>query len=134
MPMPSMTAPGGGPWSGGGGLRCTTTSSGGCLCLGVDLSTFFFGGGGGYVNSTGTYTINSPQNAAALTFMKQLAASGDTQPNPGGTNRTVMATGLTAVGDGRCKCLGSDCMAWRWREAPQWRIPSIGGDGRVLLP
>src|SRR6516164_7708414 len=46
IPMPSMTAPGGGP-SFGGGLRCTTTSSGSCLCLGVDLPTFFFGGGGG---------------------------------------------------------------------------------------
>jgi multiple sugar transport system substrate-binding protein len=56
----------------------------------AELLLWFLGGGGGYVNSTGTYTINSPQNVAALNFMKQLAAAGDTQPNPGGTNRTAL--------------------------------------------
>ena len=37
--------------------------------------------------TSGQYAINSPQNVATLDFMKQLAASGDTQPNPGGTDR-----------------------------------------------
>jgi multiple sugar transport system substrate-binding protein len=53
----------------------------------AELLLWFLGGGGGYVDSSGKYAINSPANVATLTFMKQLAASGDTQPNPGGTDR-----------------------------------------------
>jgi multiple sugar transport system substrate-binding protein len=53
----------------------------------AELLLWFLGDGGGYVDASGTYTINSAANTAALTFMKQLAASGDTQSNPGGTNR-----------------------------------------------
>jgi multiple sugar transport system substrate-binding protein len=53
----------------------------------AELLLWFLGDGGGYAGSSGKYTINSPQNVAALTFMKQLAASGDTQSNPGGTDR-----------------------------------------------
>jgi multiple sugar transport system substrate-binding protein len=44
------------------------------------------------VNSTGTYDINSPQNIATVDFMKQFASSGDTQPNVGNTDRTVVWT------------------------------------------
>jgi multiple sugar transport system substrate-binding protein len=51
---------------------------------------WFLGDNGGYVDSSGKYTINSSQNVTALTFMKNLAAAGDTQPNPGGTNRSVV--------------------------------------------
>ncbi|MBV9383097.1 MAG: extracellular solute-binding protein [Streptosporangiaceae bacterium] len=53
----------------------------------AELLLWFLGNGGGYVDSSGKYAINSSQNVAALNFMKQLAASGDTQPNPGGTDR-----------------------------------------------
>jgi multiple sugar transport system substrate-binding protein len=53
----------------------------------AELLLWFLGAGGGYVDSSGKYTINSPANISALTFMKQLAAAGDTQPNPGGTDR-----------------------------------------------
>jgi multiple sugar transport system substrate-binding protein len=53
----------------------------------AEMLLWFLGDGGGYVDSSGKYTIDSSQNVAALTFMKQLAASGDTQPNPGGTDR-----------------------------------------------
>lgn len=53
----------------------------------AELLLWFLGNGGGYLNTSGKYAINSPQNIAALDFMKQLAASGDTQPNPGGTDR-----------------------------------------------
>jgi multiple sugar transport system substrate-binding protein len=53
----------------------------------AELLLWFLGNGGGYVNSSGAYAINSPQNIATLDFMKQFAASGDTQPNPGGTDR-----------------------------------------------
>jgi multiple sugar transport system substrate-binding protein len=53
----------------------------------AELLLWFLGNGGGYVNSAGQYDINSPQNIATLTFMKQLAASGDTQPSPGTTDR-----------------------------------------------
>jgi multiple sugar transport system substrate-binding protein len=48
---------------------------------------WFLGDGGGYVNSSGSYAINSPQNVRALTFMSQLAKAGDTQPSPGSTDR-----------------------------------------------
>ncbi len=53
----------------------------------AELLLWFLGNGGGYVNSSGNYVIDSAQNIATLNFMKQLAASGDTQPNPGGTDR-----------------------------------------------
>src|SRR3984957_15434241 len=56
----------------------------------AELLLWFLGNGGGYLNSSGQYAINSPQNIATLTFMKQLAASGDTQPNPGGTDRKTV--------------------------------------------
>ncbi len=48
---------------------------------------WFLGYGGGYVNSSGNYVINSPQNVRALQFMSQLAKAGDTQPSPGTTDR-----------------------------------------------
>jgi len=56
----------------------------------AELLLWFLGNGGGYLSSQGKYDINSPQNIATLTFMKQLAASGDTQPNPGGTDRKTV--------------------------------------------
>ena len=45
------------------------------------------GDGGGY-QTAGKYTINSPANIAAFTFLKGLVAAGDTEPNPGTVNRT----------------------------------------------
>jgi multiple sugar transport system substrate-binding protein len=48
---------------------------------------WFLGDGGGYVNSSGKYDINSPQNVQALQFMSKLAKAGDTQPSPGTTDR-----------------------------------------------
>lgn len=56
----------------------------------AELLLWFLGDGGGYVNSSGSYTINSAANVAALTFMKQLAAAGDTEPNPGNTDRSAV--------------------------------------------
>jgi len=56
----------------------------------AELLLWFLGNGGGYLSSGGKYDINSPQNIATLNFMKQLAASGDTQPNPGGTDRKTV--------------------------------------------
>jgi multiple sugar transport system substrate-binding protein len=53
----------------------------------AELLLWFLGANGGYVDSSGKYTIDSAANISALTFMKQLAAAGDTQPNPGGTDR-----------------------------------------------
>src|SRR5215469_3177271 len=53
----------------------------------AELLLWILGDGGGYVNSSGKYDINSAANITALTFMKQMAAAGDTQPNPGGTDR-----------------------------------------------
>lgn len=56
----------------------------------AELLLWFLGNDGGYLNGSGQYAINSPQNVATLSFMKQLAASGDTQPNPGGTDRKTV--------------------------------------------
>jgi multiple sugar transport system substrate-binding protein len=56
----------------------------------AELLLWFLGNGGNYTDSSGKYTIDSSQNVAALTFMKQLAAAGDTQPNPGGTDRKTV--------------------------------------------
>src|SRR5487761_311341 len=56
----------------------------------AELLLWFLGDGGNYTDSSGKYNINSSQNVAALTFMKQLAAAGDTQPNPGGTDRKTV--------------------------------------------
>jgi len=56
----------------------------------AELLLWFLGNGGGYLSAGGKYDINSPQNIATLNFMKQLAASGDTQPNPGGTDRKTV--------------------------------------------
>jgi multiple sugar transport system substrate-binding protein len=53
----------------------------------AELLLWMLGDGGGYVSSSGQYTIDSKANVTALAFMKQLAAAGDTQPNPGGTDR-----------------------------------------------
>jgi multiple sugar transport system substrate-binding protein len=53
----------------------------------AELLLWFLGAGGGYTDSSGKYAIDSAANVSALTFMKQLAAAGDTQPNPGGTDR-----------------------------------------------
>ncbi|HET9968296.1 MAG TPA: extracellular solute-binding protein [Streptosporangiaceae bacterium] len=56
----------------------------------AELLLWFLGNGGGYLSPQGKYDIDSPQNIATLSFMKQLAASGDTQPNPGGTDRKTV--------------------------------------------
>jgi multiple sugar transport system substrate-binding protein len=53
----------------------------------AELLLWFLGAGGGYVDASGKYAINSAADITALNFMKQLAAAGDTQPNPGGTDR-----------------------------------------------
>jgi multiple sugar transport system substrate-binding protein len=53
----------------------------------AEAMLWFLGAGGGYVNSGGSYAINSAQNVQALDFMSQLAKAGDTQPSPGTTDR-----------------------------------------------
>lgn len=60
----------------------------------AELLLWFLGDGGGYVDQSGKYMINSSQNVAALNFMKQMAAAGDTQPNPGGTDRKDVWSGF----------------------------------------
>jgi multiple sugar transport system substrate-binding protein len=49
---------------------------------------WFLGNGGGYLNSSGSYDINSAQNIATMNFLKSFAASGDTEPGAGSANRT----------------------------------------------
>jgi multiple sugar transport system substrate-binding protein len=56
----------------------------------AELLLWFLGNNGGYTDSSGNYAINSPQNIATLNFMKAYAATGDTQSNPGGTDRKTV--------------------------------------------
>jgi multiple sugar transport system substrate-binding protein len=49
---------------------------------------WMLGNGGNYTDASGKFTINSAQNVATFTFLKQLVAAGDTEPNPGTKNRT----------------------------------------------
>jgi multiple sugar transport system substrate-binding protein len=51
---------------------------------------WFLGDGGNYQDAQGKWTINSPQNVAAFTFLKGLVAAGDTEPHPGTQNRTPL--------------------------------------------
>jgi multiple sugar transport system substrate-binding protein len=53
----------------------------------AELLLWFLGNGGAYQDSSGSYAINSAQNIATLSFMKSFAATGDTEPNPGSTDR-----------------------------------------------
>ena len=48
---------------------------------------WMLGDGGGY-QTAGKYTIDSPANVTAFTFLKGLVAAGDTEPNPATVNRT----------------------------------------------
>ena len=50
---------------------------------------WMLGDGGGY-QTAGKYTINSPANVSAFTFLKGLVAAGDTEPNPGTVDRTPL--------------------------------------------
>src|SRR6266511_2576087 len=62
-----------------------------------DFSLFMWGNGGDWKQGD-KWTINSPQNVAALQFMKKLASEGLTEPNPGKTNRTDGVWRLFAQG------------------------------------
>jgi multiple sugar transport system substrate-binding protein len=48
---------------------------------------WFLGNGGGYLNGSGRYAIDSPQNVQTLQFLTRLVKAGDTQPSPGTTDR-----------------------------------------------
>jgi multiple sugar transport system substrate-binding protein len=50
---------------------------------------WMLGDGGGY-QTAGKYTIDSPANVTAFTFLKGLVAAGDTEPNPGTVDRTPL--------------------------------------------
>ncbi|HEX3804722.1 MAG TPA: extracellular solute-binding protein [Solirubrobacteraceae bacterium] len=50
---------------------------------------WFLGDGGNYMKGN-TWTINSAANVSAFTFLKNLVAAGDTEPNPGTVDRTPL--------------------------------------------
>jgi multiple sugar transport system substrate-binding protein len=50
---------------------------------------WMLGDGGGY-QTAGKYTIDSPANITAFTFLKGMVAAGDTEPNPGTVDRTKL--------------------------------------------
>jgi multiple sugar transport system substrate-binding protein len=49
---------------------------------------WMLGNGGNYQDASGSWAIDSPQNKETFQFLKQLVASGATEPNPGNKNRT----------------------------------------------
>lgn len=51
---------------------------------------WFLGNGGGYVNGSGQYDINSPQNVQTFQFLNGLVKAGDTEPGPGSQDRTPL--------------------------------------------
>ena len=57
---------------------------------------WMLGDGGGYQNSSGDYTINSPANIAAFTFMNGMVKAGDTEANPGTVKRATMWSDFAA--------------------------------------
>jgi multiple sugar transport system substrate-binding protein len=65
---------------------------------------WFLGNGGGYVNSSGKYVINSPQNISTMNWLKSFAASGDTEPGVGTANRTDLWTEFAEGKMGMVNC------------------------------
>lgn len=61
------------------------------------LSYFFFGAGGGWIKN-GQWNINSPQNVAGLTYLKQLYTKGLTDPEP---TVTIRDEKQRVLGDGQ---------------------------------
>jgi len=57
---------------------------------------WMLGAGGGYVNSSGTYTINSAANVSAFQFMNTMVKAKDTEANPGTVNRATMWSDFAA--------------------------------------
>jgi multiple sugar transport system substrate-binding protein len=57
---------------------------------------WMLGAGGGYVNSGGTYTINSAANVEAFQFMNGLVKAKVTEANPGTVNRATMWSDFAA--------------------------------------
>ncbi|MQY10484.1 hypothetical protein SRB5_05920 [Streptomyces sp. RB5] len=72
------------------------------LALGTEGGTYEFGtwarSNGGDWRTGGKWTINSDRNVETLGFLKNLTASGWTQPNPGQTNRADGTWPLFAQG------------------------------------
>ena len=65
---------------------------------------WFLGNGGGYLGPSGKYVINSPQNIYTMNWLKSFAASGDTQPGAGTSNRTDLWTAFAAGKMGMVNC------------------------------
>ncbi|TDD67742.1 extracellular solute-binding protein [Jiangella aurantiaca] len=55
----------------------------------AETSIWTFGGGGSWTDGD-AITVDTPENLAAVEFMKQLIDAGATQPDPGATDRTPM--------------------------------------------
>lgn len=51
---------------------------------------WFLGNGGGFVDASGKYAINSPQNVQTYQFLNTLVKSGATEPDPGSKDRTPL--------------------------------------------
>jgi multiple sugar transport system substrate-binding protein len=57
---------------------------------------WMLGDGGGYVNSSGSYDINSAANVSAFQFMNGMVKAGDTEASPGTVDRATMWSDFAA--------------------------------------
>ncbi|WP_392508918.1 ABC transporter substrate-binding protein [Naumannella halotolerans] len=55
----------------------------------AEAATWFYGGGGGFGNAS-EITVDTPENLEAAEFMRSMIDDGDTQPDPGATNRSPL--------------------------------------------
>jgi multiple sugar transport system substrate-binding protein len=65
---------------------------------------WFLGNGGGYLNSSGQYAINSPQNIYTMNWLESFAATGDTEPGAGTADRTDLWTEFAEGKMGMVNC------------------------------
>lgn len=75
-------------------LKSAGVATPACIPLGneeaqAETLIWELGNGGGFVNSKGTWALNSPQDVATFQFINSLVKAGVTNPNPATTNRTA---------------------------------------------
>jgi multiple sugar transport system substrate-binding protein len=75
-------------------LKSASVPTPACIPLGneeaqAEALIWELGDGGGFVNSSGKWALNSPQNVDTFKFINSLVKAGVTNPNPATTNRTA---------------------------------------------
>lgn len=95
---------------------------------------WFLGDGGGFQDSSGKWTLNSPQNVQALQFLKGMVDAGLTEPNPGTKDRTAdiwkgFANGDIAMANGSPALIPMIQSAGVLQSSDWASVPIPGKDG-----